>query len=193
MHLPPEANPGHTYDDRVSGADPLTVPLERLKWPIRKAREIDAPVDTVWKVIATPGNLELCHPFCDSNPVEVWPGADSRDEIRYLNGKVYRRRFRNWFDGLGYDLEIIEEGRRIAYVEWRVEPITRTTSGLSITVFPSVLEHLPNPVRWLSHVVFLRPMLLSYLNPVVRGFDWYITRGEPVPRNRFGSHRWFSA
>jgi hypothetical protein len=27
----------------------------------------------------------------------------------------------------------------------------------------------------------------------VRGFEWYVTRGEPVPRNKFGKHPWFSA
>ena len=28
---------------------------------------------------------------------------------------------------------------------------------------------------------------------VTRGFEWYVTRGEPVPRNQFGPHPWFSA
>lgn len=28
-----------------------------------------------------PGNLELCHPFCRSNPVQSWPGKDSIDEV----------------------------------------------------------------------------------------------------------------
>jgi hypothetical protein len=35
-------------------------------------------------------------------------------------------------------------------------------------------------------------MLKSYLSSVGRGFEWYVTRQEPVPNNQFGSHRWFS-
>jgi len=38
----------------------------------------------------------------------------------------------------------------------------------------------------------VRPMLSKYLSSVVRGFEWYVIRGEPVPGNQFGSHRWFS-
>jgi hypothetical protein len=26
----------------------------------------------------------------------------------------------------------------------------------------------------------------------VRGFEWYATKGQPVPRNQFGTHPWFS-
>jgi hypothetical protein len=36
-------------------------------------------------------------------------------------------------------------------------------------------------------------MLKKYLESVVRGFEWYVMRGEPVPRNQFGRHPWFSA
>jgi hypothetical protein len=36
-------------------------------------------------------------------------------------------------------------------------------------------------------------MLGKYLQSVVKGFEWYVTRGEPVPRDQFGKHTWFSA
>ena len=39
----------------------------------------------------------------------------------------------------------------------------------------------------------LRPLLAEYLSSVVRGFEWYVTRGEAVPRDQFGPHPWFSA
>jgi hypothetical protein len=35
-------------------------------------------------------------------------------------------------------------------------------------------------------------MIKSYLSSVLRGFEWYVTRGVPVSDNQFGSHRWFS-
>jgi hypothetical protein len=63
---------------------------------------------------------------------------------------------------------------------------------LTITVFPQVLQQLSVMIRWLPHVVRLRPMLRSYLISVLKGFDWYITTGQPVKRNQFGSHEWFS-
>jgi hypothetical protein len=28
---------------------------------------------------------------------------------------------------------------------------------------------------------------------VGKGFEWYVTRGAPVPRDQFGKHPWFSA
>ncbi len=30
--------------------------------------------------------------------------SESRDEIHYLNGKEYQRRFTDWTDGVGYEL-----------------------------------------------------------------------------------------
>ena len=106
-------------------------------WPIGATRSIGSPVEDLWAAISAPGNLELCHPLCDSNPVSTWPGPESRDEIHYLNGKVYARQFIDWVDGVGYDLVILESGRRIALVRWRVEAESRTTSRLTITARPS--------------------------------------------------------
>lgn len=85
-----------------------------------------------------PGNLELCHPFCEPNPVQIWDGPDSRDEVHYL-------------------------------------------------------KKTPVLIRWLPHMLRLRPILKSYLESVIRGFYWYATRGEPVPRDNFNRHPWFSA
>jgi len=41
-------------------------------------------------------------------------------------------------------------------------------------------------------MLYIRPMLKTYLSSVTRGFEWYVTSGEPVPRNHFGRHSWFS-
>lgn len=140
-----------------------------------------------------PGNLEPCHPFCAENPVEAWPGAESRDRIRYLSGWVFERRFCRWIDGFGYDLEIGGRGGRSSFVSWRIIPVDEEDCTLRIAVYPHVLQGLPVSIRWLPHVLRLRPMLRSYLSSVLGGFEWYVTRGEPVPRNQFGSHPWFSA
>ena len=140
-----------------------------------------------------PGNLEPCHPFCAANPVHTWPGPESHDEVHYLSGRVYERRFTNWIDGIGYDLEIGRPGGRTSSVSWRITPEGDEACTLTITVYPYVLQHLPVAIRWIPHLARVRPVLESYLSSVTRGFEWHVTRGEAVPRNQFGTHPWFSA
>ena len=143
--------------------------------------------------MSRPGYLENVHPFCKSNPVQQWPGARSRDEIRYLSGWAYERRFFNWLDGVGYDLDIGRKGGSTSRVSWRITPIDAQSCSLCITVCPHALQRMPVVVRWLPHLLWLRPLLKKYLDSVVRGIEWYVMRGEPVPRNAFGKHPWFSA
>ena len=154
---------------------------------------IAAPAHEVWHVISKPGNLELCHPFCARNPVQAWPGADSRDEVHYLNGQVYERRFAQWLDGTGYELEIFSRDVALASVSWRITPIDEQNCTLRITIDSYAFRKLPAVVRWFPYAFHVRPMLRSYLDSVVKGFEWYVTRGEPVARNQFGKHPWFSA
>jgi len=165
----------------------------RFKWPIASERMIEAPAQKVWDVISTPGNLELCHPFCASNPVQVWPGPGSRDEVHYLSGWVYERRFLRWHEGTGYDLEIGRRGGGISSVSWRITPVDEDSCVLGITVYPHILQNRPTVVRWIPFVLRLRPMLKKYLESVVSGFEWYVVHGDSVPRNQFGHHPWFSA
>lgn len=140
-----------------------------------------------------PGNLEPCHPFCGENPVFAWPGDDSRDEIRYLSGLVLERRFARWIEGVGYDLEVLRRGDGMSFVSWRIAPKPNGESELRITLYPYLLLAWPVVLRWFPHRLRVRPMLERYLMSVVGGFEWYVTRGEAVPRNHFGSHPWFSA
>jgi len=172
---------------------PEEKPDSGFKWPIAVEKTIAAPAQAVWDAISLPGNLELCHPFCASNPTQVWPGPDSQDEVHYLSGWIYERHFRRWIDGIGYDLEIGRSGGRKSSVSWRIFPIDDRNCTLRITVYPHALQNLPVVIRWLPHTLRLRPMLRKYLESVVRGFEWYVTRAEPVPRDQFGKHPWFSA
>lgn len=156
-------------------------------------RKMAAPAAAIWELISRPGNLELCHPYCASNPVHAWPGPDSRDEIHYLSGWVYERRFRDWIDGVGYDLDIGRPGGETSFVTWRISPVDARNCRLRITVCSHALQAVPALIRWIPHVLWLRPKLRTYLDSVLRGFEWYAIRGEPVPRNAFGKHPWFSA
>jgi hypothetical protein len=164
-----------------------------FKWPVAVEQVIAAPAREVWNVISRPGSLEMCHPFCARNPVQLWSGAESRDEVHYLSGWVYERRFLRWHEGAGYDLEIFRRDDALASVSWRIAPVDEQVCKLRITIYPYVLQQYPLLVRWLPHLLRLRPMLNTYLSSIVKGFEWYITRGEPVPHNQFGRHPWYSA
>ncbi len=172
---------------------PLQDPSIRFRWPVSVERVIAAPSQEVWDAISRPGNLELCHPFCASNPVHVWPGPSSQDEVHYLSGWVFVRHFREWIEGVGYDLEIGRSGGGKSQVSWRIIPIGDQSCALRITVCPHALQNLPTVIRWIPHSLWLHPQLRKYLDSVVRGFDWYVIRRKPVPKNAFGKHSWFSA
>ena len=90
----------HTWED----------PEPNFKWPVSVGQPIMTPAEKVWETISMVGNLEPCHPFCAQNPIEAWPGDGSRDQVHCLSGWVYERRFCQWIDGVGYDLEIGRPG-----------------------------------------------------------------------------------
>jgi hypothetical protein len=167
-------------------------PVKAFKWPVAVSRTIAVPAPKIWEVISSPGTLPLYHPFCEKNPVFEWPGSDSHDEVHYFNGVVLARRFSAWYDDVGYDLEIGRSGGRTSVVSWRITPVKERRSSIEIAVYPHTLQHLPTVARWLPHLVRLRPQLKRYLLSVVRGLDWFITQGQPVRRNQFGAHSWFS-
>ncbi len=165
----------------------------RFRWPVVVERAFDAPSERVWSVISTPGALEAYHPFCRENPAETWPGAGFRDAIRYDNGLVLERRFTDWIDGGGFDLEIWGRGFKNALVSWRLEAVDPQSSRLTVTVTPDLFPRLPSALKWLLHRLRVGPALGKYLRQMLAGLDWYLTTGEPVRPNQFGAHRWFSA
>ena len=166
--------------------------LEEFRWPIGVSRIIETSPQNIWLGISRPGNLEDCHPFCEKNPVSKWPGVGSKDSIYYYSGLVLHREFINWIDGVGYDLVIGNESTAESYVSWRITQEKGNKSSLSITIYPYVFQNIPIVIRWIPYIVYLRPAFHSYLEAVVKGFDWFITTGKPVHKNQFGSHKWFS-
>ena len=168
------------------------VPLRRFKWPVAVSRGIAAPAAEIWEVISSPGTLPSYHPFCEKNPVLNWPGPESHDEVHYFNGVVLVRRFTDWYEDVGYDLEIGREGGRKSVVSWRIAPIEERRSAIWIAIFPHALQSVPIVIRWIPHLMWLEPHLRLYLQSVVKGLEFLITHGGPVQRNQFGTHPWFS-
>ena len=166
--------------------------IAKFKWPISIDQKINASPEEIWSVISNAGNLEDCHPFCEKNPVIEWGGVGAKDVIHYYSGWIMQREFVNWREGVGYDLVIGREGGRQSYVSWRITEEDEGKGSLRITIYPYALRNIPVAVRWIPHLLVIRPAMHSYLKSVLKGFEWFITTGEPVRKDQFGSHKWFS-
>ena len=70
------------------------------KWKVYYEEEINSSVDSLWDLISSPSNLELFHPFCKSNKIIKWPGENSIDELIYLNGLTFIRKFKQGYGRL---------------------------------------------------------------------------------------------
>ena len=135
---------------------------------------IAASVDDVWAGISTPGYLEAVHPFCEHNPVMVWPGSAARDEIHYRSGWVYQRTFTDWIDGVGYDLDIGAAGEPISHVSWRLAPQSERACQLTISVWPRPLTRIPvSHARQLPHLPPLHNLLATHY-PATRKSDFLL-------------------
>ena len=162
------------------------------KWSIPLSRTMAVPAEKIWETITTPEVLEKSHPFVKKNPTERWSGVGSTDMIYYYSGMTLTRRITRWIDGVGYDLEATDEEGRTSHVTWRIHDVDGASSTLTIAILPYLFEGAPGPLRWLPHHLYLRPMITRYLDSVLKGFEAYITTGEAVRRNQFGSHYVFS-
>ena len=65
-------------------------------WKIEYEEKINSSIESLWELISLPSNLELFHPFCRSNKAIKWSGENSIDELIYLNGLKYIRKFTKW-------------------------------------------------------------------------------------------------
>lgn len=146
----------------------------------------------VWNVISKQGNLELCHPFCKSNPIEKWAGDKSIDYVNYYNGVKYQRIFTNWIDGQGYDLLIGRKNGEKSKVIWRINQLDDKSCELKITIYPHDIIKYSNIIKFLINSLYVKPMLRKYLSSVLKGFQYFIETGKPVKKNQFGTHKWFS-
>lgn len=160
--------------------------------PVTAQTGIQASISAVWSVIAAPGGLESFHPFCAANTVVKWPGADAEDLVTYYSGLKYRRRFRQWYDHEGYDLELGVGDRVSAYVQWRLRT-SGPTSRLTIRVYPLLIS-IYSPAK---KAAFLErqfgPLLRHYLDCVVAGARHRVETGLPVREDQFGRNEIYSA
>ena len=160
--------------------------------PIHHKIRINATPERIWKIISSPRNLEYYHPFCESNPVDRWPGLGSVDYVNYYNGLKFIRNFTDWNEGAGYELMIGKIGGRKSKVIWRIDKIDNTTSYLNITVYPHDFKLKPSFAKPIAYYLYIKPSLNKYLSSVLKGFQYYITTDKRIKKNQFGKHKWFS-
>ena len=102
------------------------------------------------------------------------------------------REFYNWTDN-GYDLRIGGK-RNMAIVNWVVEG-DESRSSLKVRINPNIKNYIPIEnilIQRLFWFLYIKPMLQSYINHVIKGFDHYMKTEINILQNQFGTHRWFS-
>ena len=160
--------------------------------PISVKKSFDVSSEVLWKLVSAQGNLNDCHPYCQSNESIQWDEDGHVDRLVYLNGRTYIRQFLTWDEGEGYTLRIGEENGLQSFVQWEINAIAENKSQLTITVHPYLLAGYPKVVSFLPYQFWIKPRMRRYLRSVVSGFEYVARTGEPVPRNHFGRHPWFS-
>ncbi len=165
--------------------------MEKFNWHVTQSAKIDCNVHKLWKIITTKSNLELFHPFCKKNKVIKWLGSESIDEIQYLNGSVFRRKFCSWINEVGYDLYINQLNKPSSFVSWRLSE-QEDKSSITITVFPYLFNRGYKMVNFFPFFLVVRPLLCKYLSSVVGGLKLYAETDRQVEKNYFGKHLWFS-
>ena len=155
---------------------------------VEATANFNKPKKVIEDAIKKPGCLEDFHPFCLSNKTLSWPGNNSEDELIYLNGVRYKRRILNWNED-GYDLEV-GGSKRKSIVNWIING-DNNNSSLIIRINPDLLFK-NRLIKWLAWNLYIKFMIQSYVNHVVRGFKFFIETGVKVRSNQFGKHSWFS-
>jgi hypothetical protein len=163
-----------------------------LGTPTTVRREIGATVGEVWRLINEPGHLTRCHPFCDTNEVENWPGAGSRDHILYFSGMELVRDFTHWDEGEGFQLEIGPPGSKSARVVWILKSLGEDRCELSITIIPYVKADMPEARKKAFERLIFGDSIERYLQSVVKGIEHVVTTGEQVVPDQFGNHPAYS-
>ena len=160
-------------------------------WPVRVEKEIKANSDEIWKIISKEGNLNLVHPFCKNNYAISWGSENSVDVLEYLNGLKFIREFQTWNPGKGYSLLIGTKNGKKSYVEWKISSKNKK-QYLSITVYTHYMREYPKFISFFPNEFMIKPNLKKYLESVIGGINYYLTKNKIVPKNNFGEHNWFS-
>ena len=113
------------------------------------------------------------------------------DVLEYLNGLKFIREFQTWNPGKGYSLLIGTKNGKKSYVEWKIRSKNKK-QYLSITVYTHYMREYPKFISFFPYEFMIKPNLKKYLESVIGGINYYLTKNKTVPKNNFGEHNWFS-
>ena len=156
---------------------------------------INSHLEEVWKTISKPGHLVLCHPFCAKHYEIKHDGMLLNDAIVYYNGLKLYRYFITWVEQEGYTLLIGKGTYASAKVIWKISPITKAQTELSIRIilYPNVaLNNYPKFLRQLIGHFYFYPKMAAYVKAVTKGIKFYVETGTGVTKNQFGHNPLFS-
>jgi hypothetical protein len=160
--------------------------------PISFETRIPVSAEKAWNQMISPGNAVLWHPFVKEHIAENWNGVGSKDKVTYNSGATFEREIIDWFEGIGFDLKVTENGKNEILVSWRLTKLGDKSCNLKVTAHVVFLQKLPLPIRWAVHKFKIKPNFSTYLELSMKGFAFYATTGEKVKRNQFGTHPLFS-
>ena len=134
---------------------------------------------------------ENISPVCKNNYAISWGSENAVDVLEYLNGLKFIREFQTWNPGKGYSLLIGTKNGKKSYVEWKIRSKNKK-QYLSITVYPHYMIKYPKFISFFPYEFMVKPNLKKYLESVIGGINYYLTKNKTVPKNNFGEHNWFS-
>ena len=54
------------------------------------------------------------------------------------------------------------------------------------------MNKYPKFISFFPYEFMVKPNLKKYLESVIGGINYYLTKNKTVPKNNFGEHNWFS-
>lgn len=81
---------------------------------------------------------------------------------------------------------------KTARVLWRIKALSEQRSELMIKVTPYLKSNLPENRKQSYQRRFFGDTIAQYLDSVVQGVDHFVTTGQAVRKNQFGTHPIYS-
>ena len=159
---------------------------------VRHEGPLPACREKVFELLSEPGHLNYFHPFCNVNEIVTWNEHQHHDMIEYLNGLILYRNFSHWSPPVGFDLYIGKKDEEQSFVTWSLKEMDRSTSSLTITIYPHVLMGVNRLIAYPAHLFWVKPRLQAYLRSVHNGLSQYLSTGIATKKNYWGKHPWFS-
>ena len=75
---------------------------------------------------------------------------------------------------------------------WGITETDNLKSNLRLTIYPHLLATSLKTLSYLPFKIIIEPVLKSYLFSVISKLNYFLNETKKVPKNHFGTHKWFS-